>query len=49
MSKIFKSKKSILWYILGLITTAVIFFMFKEGVNDAREKENVKIEQVKSE
>lgn len=45
----FKSKKSILWYVIGLIVGAAIFFMFKEGVNDARNKEDVKTEIIKSE
>ena len=49
MSKLFKSRKAILWYIIGLMVTAALYFMFKEGVNDAREKENVKTEQIELE
>ena len=44
-----KSKNKTLWFVIGLIASAAFWFMFTEGVNDAREKENVKTEQIRSE
>ncbi len=40
------TKKTTLWLIIGLIIAGLFWFFFTEGVNDAREKDNVKVEKI---
>lgn len=49
MKKTYNSKKKTLWFIIGLIIAAFFWFMFSEGVDDARENEDVKTESIISE